>query len=466
MKTDLALLVAVTCAAFGCSSGQGGARVRQDASATGSGGVGASASGGSGGSPAGGASGGAVASGGGGGFAGTTATGGNPSVSGGAGGSGGGASGGKGADGGASGAGGSAQPLGMNDVTILVPLPQAGAEPVLFTGADLAADGSALVSHSLFDRVVTDVATGKPMPGLDTTYGKLQLVAVRFDLCDRHLPGPCPDSEDGRMRLVFQPISTQGSADDVGFHAFYAIPKAEIPAAIRELRALAALNTSQDGVLRVSAALVGASRQVYAGKVRAFVKHYGGDAALVRLTMNARSFIAAALVWGLRGVEKKGGAFVDIPIVGSTEIAESVTLVGTVGFDTRPVADTPTGLQGVLTQLKFDAADAAAKRASMAALVAVDNPLTNTAETVPCVACHVATVVMSARASSAGIDPLALPGRYTSKFDLSVAGGASATNAFTIRALGYVGTQAMISQRVVNETAQTLMEIEQRYPGP
>ena len=35
-----------------------------------------------------------------------------------------------------------------------------------------------------------------------------------------------------------------------------------------------------------------------------------------------------------------------------------------------------------------------------------------------------------------------------------------------IRALGYVGRQPLISQRVVNDTAQTLTEIEQRYPPP
>ena len=62
--------------------------------------------------------------------------------------------------------------------------------------------------------------------------------------------------------------------------------------------------------------------------------------------------------------------------------------------------------------------------------------------------------------------PLALPGRFTSKLDLSIAGGKSAETAFTIRALGYLGTEAMISQRVVNETAQTLAELNTRYPAP
>jgi hypothetical protein len=74
--------------------------------------------------------------------------------------------------------------------------------------------------------------------------------------------------------------------------------------------------------------------------------------------------------------------------------------------------------------------------------------------------------VLNARALATAIDPLTLPGRYTSKFDLSVAGGQSAATPRTIRALGYLGTQPMISQRVVNDTAQTLTEIDDRYPAP
>ena len=53
---------------------------------------------------------------------------------------------------------------------------------------------------------------------------------------------------------------------------------------------------------------------------------------------------------------------------------------------------------------------------------------------------------------------------YVSMFDLSVAGGESPKTSRTIRALGYIGKQAMISQRVVNETAQLLTEVALRYP--
>ena len=54
------------------------------------------------------------------------------------------------------------------------------------------------------------------------------------------------------------------------------------------------------------------------------------------------------------------------------------------------------------------------------------------------------------------------PGRYTSSFDLTT--GASATNNRSLRAFGYLFGEAEISQRVVNHTAQVLVEIAERYP--
>jgi hypothetical protein len=369
---------------------------------------------------------------------------------------------------GAAGAGGTTPftPLDMNDATILAPLPASSATPVLLLGSDLAEDGTALVPRALFDRVVADGATGKPLPTLDTAYARLHLVAVRFDLCDRHLPGVCPAAEDGRLRLVFQPLSDASGAQDVGFHAFYTIGKDEIPGAVAALRELATTAPPQSGALRVSPALSAANPQAYATKLRAFVRRYGGEGRIVRLTMNAQNLNFSAIAWALRGVEKQGNAFVDMVIVGATATSESVTFTGNPGYAVTPLTDTPSGLLGAIAQTMFDAADAAKKREFLQALAAIDNPLSHTAETVACVACHVSTVMMKARASSTAIDPLTLAGRYASKYDLGIDGGKSAETPTTLRALGYLGKQPMISQRVVNDTAQTLTEIAQRYPAP
>jgi hypothetical protein len=362
-------------------------------------------------------------------------------------------------------------PLGMNDVTILVPLPPSMAAPVLLRGGDTADDGTVFVPRALYDGLVTDPVSGEPVRTLvqpyelSKKYDRLHLVAVRFDLCDRHLPGACPTDEDARMRLVFQLVADGVGAEDVGIHAFYTIRNDEIGAAVKSLRELALMAPPQAGALRTSPALSAADPAPYAAKVRDFVKQHGGEARLVRLTMNAVNMNFAAATWELRGVERRGDVFVPIPIVGSTAISEQVTLQGNPSYEVRPRTDTPPGLEGAMRQSLFDAADAAGWRAYLAALATVDNPLSQTAETVPCAACHLSTVVLNARALSKAFDPLTLPGRYTSTFDLSIAAGKSAETPNTLRALGYLGTQPMITQRVVNETAQTLAETEARYPA-
>lgn len=364
--------------------------------------------------------------------------------------------------GGAGGVGGGVSPLyplGMNDVTILVPLPASGDTPRLLWAADLGDDATALVPRALFDRLVAVDGGGSPV--LDAaTYDRLHLVAVRFDLCDRLLPGVCPEGEDGRMRLIFQSMFKGGTAEDVGFHAFYSIPRDQLDAAVASLRELAKTAPAGGDGLQVSPALSAAAPEAYATQLRAFVRRYGGASRLVRLTMNAQGQIFAQAHWILRGVEKTGDAFTDMPVVGSTATVESVIFNNGPSYDVTPVTDTPSGLRVALTQTLFGAADATTRLGALAALAAADNPLTHSTQTVPCVACHVSTVLMSARGPA---DATTIPGRYTSTFELSTGGGESAKTPNTLRALGYLGQKPMISQRVVNETAQVLTEIQARW---
>jgi hypothetical protein len=72
---------------------------------------------------------------------------------------------------------------------------------------------------------------------------------------------------------------------------------------------------------------------------------------------------------------------------------------------------------------------------------------------------------MRDRAARANIDPLTVAGRFTAgpSLDLSPLLPEDTFSGRTLRALGYVGGSPVASQRVVNETAQVLMEIEARF---
>ena len=115
--------------------------------------------------------------------------------------------------------------------------------------------------------------------------------------------------------------------------------------------------------------------------------------------MNAQPQIFAQVRWALRGVEKKGDAFVDISIVGSTDdLGVGVPRLRATTSHRSPTRRRVSWARS--RQTMFDAADATKKREYLAALAAVENPLNHTAETVACVACHVSTVVMNARAAA------------------------------------------------------------------
>ena len=161
------------------------------------------------------------------------------------------------------------------------------------------------------------------------------------------------------MRLVFQPLHQEGSAEDAGFHAFYAVRTDEITGAVAALRDLAMIAPPQTGAIRVSPALGAANPGAYATKLRTFVKRYGGEARIVRLTMNAQPQVFAQVRWVFRGVEKKGDVFVDMPLVGAsaTDISESVILNGGSSYDVMPITDTPSGLLGAIQKTMFDAAN-------------------------------------------------------------------------------------------------------------
>jgi hypothetical protein len=364
---------------------------------------------------------------------------------------------------------GASAPLGMNDVTILAPLPSPARNPVLLRGGDLADDQNALIPRDLFDRLAEPMLSFPVMTAED--YDRMQLVAVRFDLCDRDQPGPCAPEQDGRLRLVFQPfigfLTFDGRPDffDAALHAFYVIPEAELAATVSRLRALAAMQGDPaDAALQPSPALSDPAQTAYAEGVRALVRALASKERLVRLALNAQPVFNAQVRWVLRGLERRpDGTFEDMSIAGSSAPKQEVLSQGP-GFEVIPASDTPQGVGGILMQEAFARAEAAQQRSMLEVLVAVDNPLTHGLATASCVSCHTATILLEARSKAAGIEVSSLSGAFTSTRNLSIDAGKLAVRRTTLRALGYQHDEPMISRRVVHETAQVLREIEQRYP--
>ena len=184
-------------------------------------------------------------------------------------------------------------PLDMNDVTILAPLPQSIATPVLLRGTDLADDGTAFVPRALYDRLVTRPGAGRPSSRRSRLQAHRQtttaftssrcasifaIVICRAPARQPRTRGCASCSSSSRMAPAPR---TSASMRSTRFGT------TRLPAAVAALRELARIAPPQTGALRVSPALSAANPAAYATKLRAFVKRYGGEARLVRLTMNA-----------------------------------------------------------------------------------------------------------------------------------------------------------------------------------
>jgi hypothetical protein len=193
--------------------------------------------------------------------------------------------------------------LGMNDVSILMPLPTDATTPVLMGLFDRAP----LVDPIWFDAMVF---TRGDLGSKEHDYfndHSFHVVAVRVDLCDRVAATPCPEGVDGRLRLVAQPIvvSSTGSIKvlDIGIHLFYPIPAADLAGVIDELRELAAIQATPDGPLHVSLAAAAGNAE-YLTRLRTLVARYATAANLVRFTANGQKAMSVGNAWLFRELDR------------------------------------------------------------------------------------------------------------------------------------------------------------------
>ncbi|MFO0747709.1 MAG: hypothetical protein U1F43_18895 [Myxococcota bacterium] len=345
--------------------------------------------------------------------------------------------------------------FGLNDLTVLLPMPNAS------TPSLLAPD--TLVPSAVWQRLVAD-------PGdVLADFATLHVVAVRFDLCDRTATTPCPPGADGRLRLVAQPMFG-GTPDpqfaDTAVHAFYPIPAAELPGVIAELRRLAVLQDAPTSPLQVNEALSDPTSP-YALGLTALVARFAKAERLVRLTLFSQISISAAFRWVFRGEERPtpADAFVAMVIPDLGETSEEVLLVGDQSYEVTPAVDLPKGFALTLSASAFAAASLDDQRAALGVLEAIDDPRVHAPDTVQCLGCHVASILLPARGSAAHLDLAALD-RFRAadeSLDLTPLAFPGAGDR-TLRALGYSGFLPIISARVVHETALVLAEVEARFP--
>jgi hypothetical protein len=400
---------------------------------------------------------------------------------------------------------------GMNDVSILFPLPTTATDVDSLLAPSAIGLGGPLFPSGLYASLgfitgSTDVAAdagdaGLPVPPLNPTffppnsldtkhiaaYEDLRVVAMRIDPCFASLaPDPSGAGCTAQLRLIFQEVrwadagappsfSSGGAAVfDSAIHAFYNLSRAQFLSLARALIALRVANENGDflGPLAPHPIMV---RQGLAGPmsqgVQRLILQYAGEQNLVRaaeagivaLGCDCPSFGGE---WGMslfdvQGVPPAAIARAIPTVVDVDGGSVFAQLVVTQSGGPRSVSPKTTASDDY--SAIYDPAPggppSSIDPAGVDALLRVENPRYNSPDTIDCAGCHLAEQTARNDGIDAGANPLAYApdGTTVTRGDMQSTYPANFFD-IDIHVFSYMSTPAFptISQRVVNETASVV----------
>lgn len=350
--------------------------------------------------------------------------------------------------------------LGMNDVSVLIPLPKTAEEKPLLAPADAGVKGR-LLPKAVLDAVPRFPFV--PADGLDAA--PLRAVGVRFDGC---FPGNA--GCEPQIRVVMQPVKADGTALDSALHLFFKLTEDELSLVVTELRRLRTLAPEvADAPLDVHAGLLAQGPEgAYGSALRDLVLTYAGEQNLSRVTFFLRA-PPAQETWFLGGFDRVDGKLEVIDIVGVGQGNQRVIRPNVDGgwqYVVTPEGTTPEDGRVLLDSATAAASSDDARRKAYASFLRLENPTKYGPDALPCAGCHVSTFVADEAARRFGLAPSDFPAdAFGSKHDLTLKGGAS-RNPTSLRAFGWFHKEPMLSRRVVNESAAVVDDLERRYPSP
>lgn len=346
--------------------------------------------------------------------------------------------------------------LGMNDVSVLFPIPASPAAAGALGPTSEGARGP-LLPQSVYDKIPKFGV--KPAQGLD--YARMRVVAARFDGC---FPGAA--GCEAQVRLVMQPITDKGTTLDSALHLFYRLTETELPEVVTGLRKLRALAPEvNDGPLDVHPSLLAQGAEgAYGTGLAELLLRYAGEQNLSRMTF----FLRAPPVveeWFFGGFNRVDGALQVMDIVGVGKGNQRVDHITTDGYryDMTPASTAPEDPGVLLASALAKSATDAERTASLGAFLRIQNPEKHGPDQLSCGGCHVSTFVTAFARRELQMPVDAHPDAFKSTRDLTVRGEA-ATTPSSLRAFGWFDARPMIANRVVFETAQVVDDFEKRFP--
>jgi hypothetical protein len=354
----------------------------------------------------------------------------------------------------------------LDDLSVLYPLATSQAA---FDRGYLAPDSPGL-GGPLLPAAVYEQAFGSPgtlqlggTPAAPALAG-LRMVAFRLDPCFARLEATPDAACENQLRVVFQTLrfdGTQAIAADDAVHAFYALRRDQLAAAVQAsiaLRRKYAGDQRQLGPLAPHPILV---EQGLDGELAAafdqLVLQLAGARNLSRITQVTSSGLGTA--WNFSGVDVASGTAtrMAIPTVppGTTTVAffagfSPGTLTGQPAFTPATAAAAIDDLQLLGDVQRAARASAADRQRAYDASLRIEDPTLHSPNTIDCASCHLAQAVRGMVGEAAFHLAASNPEARAAAGRLPAPAPEDGVN---VHMFGYKGKRASIHPRTANEAA-------------
>ncbi len=370
--------------------------------------------------------------------------------------------------------------VGTTDVSILYPLPLAGASKE-FVRPTEAGNHGALLPRAVFDAAFPGGSVDRVDSDPPSGYPQLGVVSLRLDPCSARGAPPvapgAPHACRSEVRVVFQPLydkaagaeddpAAGAAATDGGLHVTYDVSDAELVVMMKQILTLKkdngdlALQELAPHPILTGQGLGGP----FARGLRAILLEHLGDTRIGRVTFFDHNFDPDSDGWTFGILERSGGTLT----AGTIPLTQSPTTTVAGTSVKGPMAESSAFLFSPVSQpdsvdplVDSDrpaagAPGASSLQATLDAALKVQNPRLHTSESTDCANCHLAE-----GARRLGEDVYGLSGTgFTHPRSLARRDErASVTN---LHAFGYLHRQVAIMQRTANESVIVADQMEAR----
>jgi hypothetical protein len=368
--------------------------------------------------------------------------------------------------------------LGMNDISILLPLPQTTAELSLFLNP-ISQENPIQKNELLPANVFKFLPILTPVVDQESLYqNNLKVIGIRFDPCfaEGFTPVPC----QAQIRLVWQPIYFRTDASgknkvntiDAAVHTFYNLDQITWNQVIAEVEAISV--TEKAAPLQVHPIILSEGFNGHYWKnLKNIVLKYAGTKNFVRATAMT---IRMDRVWGFQGIDfiQNKWTQIEIPTLKVPNRPEARVVNQSLFLEPDFHLDLTEFKGGVslmevsnqswfrlLSDSKKFAETQTEEEIVTALSIAhnLENPKKHNPGTIDCVSCHVAQTIRfwgDKHFSSWDAKTIFKNELYVNSVQNLKNTSVNPEHTNRLRAFGYFNDEPVISQRIINETAEIL----------